>query len=142
MNIIKHNTRPNLYKLSQKELIDILENYDGDYKQLENSEKFTRTQLVDKIFQLWSESELYDHLNKPIDCLICCESLTNGNNLTFECGHKFHSLCVIKHLLVFSTDSYQNYINDEEQKSIKIEYCCPQCKKSIESVQFDKNIES
>ena len=138
MNIIKQNTRPNLHKLSEKELIDIIINYDNNWKELENLEKISRTKLVDKIFQLWSESELYDYFDKPIECLICCDSLTNGNNLTFECGHKFHSLCVIKHLLVFSTDSYQNYIDDEENKFIKIEYCCPQCKKSIDFVQFDK----
>ena len=139
MNIIKQNTRPNLHKLSEKELIEIIKNNDNDFKKTEDYEKITRTKLVDKIFELWSESELYDYVNNPIECLICCDSLTNGNNLTFECGHKFHSLCVVKHLLVFSTDSYQNYLSNKEVSSVKIEYCCPQCKKSIDFVQFDKS---
>ena len=140
MNIIKQNTRPNLHKISEKELIDIIKDNDNNWDKLKNLEKITRTELVDKIFELWSDNVLNDYLKKPIECLICCDSLTNGNNLTFECGHKFHSLCVIKHMLIFSTDSYQNYLNDKEVTTKKIEYCCPQCKRSIDFVQFDKNI--
>lgn len=140
MNPIKQNTRPNLHKLSEKDMINIILNSNCVWDKLSSPEKITRTELVNKIFELWSNYELIDYLDKPIECLICCESLTNGNNLTFECGHKFHSGCIVKHLLVFSTDSYQNYLDDPEKKSIKIEYCCPQCKKSIDSLEFNKNI--
>jgi hypothetical protein len=140
MNTIKQNTRPNLHKLSEKELIEIIKTNDNSWKKLEEPDKITRTELVDKIFQLWSDCELIDNLGKSIECLICCDPLTNGNNLTFECGHKFHSLCVCKHLLVFSTDSYQNYLDDKEKQSVKIDYCCPQCKKSIDFVEFNKNV--
>ena len=140
MNIIKQNTRPNLHKLSEKELINVIKNNYNSWEKIENLENMPRTKLVDKIFELWSDDELNDHSNKPIECLICSDPLTNGNNLTFECGHKFHSGCVIKHILVFSIDSYQNYLNDNEKNSIKIEYCCPQCKKSIDYVEFNKNL--
>ena len=140
MNIIKQNTRPNLHKLNEKELIEMIKNNYNYWENIENLENLPRTKLVDKIFELWSENELIDHSNKQIECLICSDPLTNGNNLTFECGHKFHSGCVIKHILVFSIDSYQNYLNDNEKNSIKIEYCCPQCKKSIDFVEFDKNL--
>jgi hypothetical protein len=138
MNYIKQLTRPNLHKITEIELLNIILEYDNTF--VKNNEKiFSRTELVDKIFELWSLNELVDHLDKSIECLICCDPLTNGNNLTFECGHKFHSGCIVKHLLVHSTSMYSEFITDNEKKSIKIEYDCPQCKKFIDSVECDKN---
>lgn len=143
MNLITNTTRPNLHKLSVDELVQIIKNaepnwsYENFYNSINNSN--LRSKLVDKIFELWSEHELSDHQTNPIECLICTDRLTNGNNLTFTCGHKFHSTCVVKHLLVFSTDSYINYTNDNEINSIKIEYSCPQCKLPIDFVEFEKN---
>ena len=141
MNYIEQSTRPNLHKLTEEELTNIIISYNftalDEYKTI--TKKPSRTELVDKIFELWSNHELVDHFDKSIECLICYDHLTNGNNLTFECGHKFHSRCVIKHLLVFSTDSYKNYLEDKEKNSIKIEYCCSICKKSIDCVEFNKN---
>ena len=101
---IEQFTRPNLHKLTEKELTNIIIAYNYTALDEYNTQKKipSRTELVDKIFELWSNHELKDHFDKPIECLICCDPLTNGNNLTFECGHKFHSGCVIKHLLVFS----------------------------------------
>lgn len=138
MNYINQITRPNLYKLTERELLDIIISIDKSWFGTDN-QIYTRSELVDKIFELWSKNEIVDNFNKPIECLICCESLTNGNNLTFECGHKFHSYCIIKHILVFSTNTYIDYINDNDKKSTKIEYCCPQCKLSIDCVSFIKN---
>jgi hypothetical protein len=138
---IEQSTRPNLHKLTEDKLESIIISY--NYTALDEFDKYkkkpSRAELVDKIFELWSSHELKDHLDNPIECLICYDPLTNGNNLTFECGHKFHSGCVIKHLLVHSTDSYKNYLDDTEKTNIKIEYCCPQCKKIIDFVQFNKN---
>ena len=34
--------------------------------------------------------------NNENECLICWDALTNGNNMTFECGHKFHSKCIFR----------------------------------------------
>ena len=138
MNYINQTTRPNLHKLTEKELLNIILEYDNKILEKNNQKTFSRTELVDTIFELWANYELVDHLDKSIECLICCDPLTNGNNLTFECGHKFHSNCIIKHALVFSTYSYQNYINNKEITSTKIEYCCPQCKKTIDFVDFCK----
>ena len=140
INLIEQSTRPNLHKLTEEELKSIIIKYKNKVSdEFNENEKLSRTELVDKIFKLWSYHELKDYLNNPIECLICREPLTNGNNLTFECGHKFHSICVVKHLLVFSTDSYQRYLNDTDATNINIQYKCPQCNKNIDSVQFNKD---
>ena len=135
-NFIRLNTRPNVYKLSEQELLEIIIKLEPRWDNIEQIH--TRTDMVDKIFQLWADHELTNHDNIPITCLICWDKLTNGNNLTFECGHKFHSTCIVKNVLIFSTDTYINYINDNEKKTSKIDFTCPQCKKSIDFVEFNK----
>ena len=148
MDIIRQNIRPELDKLSDQELVNIIVQNDNDWYKLKNSTnptnstKIKRIELVDKIFELWAGYELVDssEKSKPIECLICCDILTNGNNLTFECGHKFHSICVIKHVMHHSIDIYQNYINDTELTltQTNIDYSCPQCKKIINSIEIKK----
>lgn len=142
MSIIKQLTRPNLHKYNESKLLEIINEYDKTWF---NTNK-TRDDMVSKVFELWSNYELVDsnsNPTNPIECLICWDNLTNGNNLTFECGHKFHSSCVIKSLLVHSTDTYINKMNDDEIKGkFSVEYSCPQCKKFIDKVEFDKNINS
>lgn len=134
---IKQLTRPNLHKLTEIELLEIINYYDKSWY---NKNK-TRDDMVLKVFKLWSNYELLNINNESIECLICYDNLTNGNNMTFECGHKFHSSCVVKSLLIYSTDTYINKINDNEiTDKFKIEYCCPQCKKIIDSIEFYKNI--
>ena len=130
INSICKTKRPNVRDFTEDDLKTIIIHWDN--KWLNSLETITRTKLVDKVFDLWSKYQLDE------ECLVCCDNLTNGDNLTFECGHKFHSSCVIKHLLFFSTDSYIDFINDKEKNSTKIEYCCPQCKKSIDFVEFNK----
>jgi len=135
-NCIEFNTRPNVHKLTKQELLEIIIYWDDSWYQ----NYHTRSDMVDKVFQLWSECELIDIDNHPIECFICWDKLTNGNNMTFGCGHKFHSTCIVKNVLIHSTDSYINYIGDDEKKSVKIDYNCPQCKKLIEFIEFNKNI--
>ncbi len=140
-NCIKYSTRPNLHKLSESELLDIIKEYEpnwicnNDNKHNEN----LRDKMAAKVINLWSEHILQDNNLNPIECLICWDNLTNGNNMTFECGHKFHSYCIVKSLLIFSTDTYIEKTNDKEIETFKIEYCCPQCKRTIDSINFDKN---
>lgn len=137
MDYIKQNTRPNLHKLKDNELLELIQNHDPSFSINNNIENISRTKLVDKIFDLWANYELFDFNKNHIECLICCESLTNGNNLTFECGHKFHSGCIIKHILIYTTTEYKNYLEDEQKSSNKINYNCPQCKKIIDYVELD-----
>ncbi len=134
---IKQSYRPNLHKLTEINLLEIIEHYDKSWY----NNKQNRDDMVAKVFDLWAKYELVDINSNPIACLICWDNLTNGNNMTFECGHKFHSYCIVKSLLVHSTDTYINKINDNEiQEKFKIEYSCPQCKKFIDSVELNKNI--
>ena len=132
---IKQSTRPNLYKLTESELLNIINYYEPEWM----NNKYTRDDMVAKIFKLWSEYVLIDHNSNPIECLICWDYLTNGNNMTFECGHKFHSSCIVKSLLIHSTETYINKMNNEEIKeNFMVEYCCPQCKNCIDKIQFIK----
>lgn len=132
---IKKSTRPNLHKLTEVDLLKIINYYEPEWV----DEKYNRDDMVAKIFKLWSEFILIDDNSNPIECLVCWDLLTNGNNMTFECGHKFHSSCIVKSLLIHSTDSYINKMSDKEiQGKFMIEYCCPQCKNCIDSIQFTK----
>ena len=135
---IKQSTRPNLHKLSESNLIDIINEYEPKWICDKKKHENFRDELVAKVFNLWSEYELKDNNSNSIECLICWDKLTNGNNMTFDCGHKFHSNCIIKSLLCFSTDTYIDKINNKEIEKFKIEYCCPQCKRPIDSIDFDK----
>lgn len=133
---IKYSNRPNLHKLTETNLLEIINHYDKSWY---NDNK-TRDDMVSKVFDLWANYELVDSNCNQVECLICWDVLTNGNNMTFECGHKFHSSCIVKSLMIHSTDTYINKINNNEvQGKFKIEYSCPQCKKCIDSIEFEKN---
>lgn len=135
---IKQSTRPNLHKLKENDLLEIINHYDKTWYNANNN--VSRDDMVVKVFDLWSNYELSDYNAKPIECLICWDTLTNGNNITFECGHKFHSSCVVKSMLIHSTDTYINKMADNEVKDkFKVEYSCPQCKKLLDWIEFDKN---
>ena len=133
---INQSTRPNLYKLTEIELLDIINYHEPEW--IKNN-RYTRDDMVSKIFKLWSEHVLIDHNTNPIECLICWDYLTNGNNMTFECGHKFHSSCIVKSLLIYSTKTYIDKMNDEEIKNnFTVEYYCPQCRNYIDKIDFIK----
>ena len=137
---IKQLTRPNLHKITETTLLEIINYYDKNWFK-DNNNNATRDDMVAKVFDLWSNYELVDTNSKPIECLICWDVLTNGNNMTFECGHKFHSSCVVKSLLIHSTDTYINKMADKVIKDkFKVEYSCPQCKKLLDWIEFDKNV--
>lgn len=132
---IKNITRPNLYLLSEKHLLEIINKYDD----LWYNKSQSRNDMIEKIFNLWSKYNIIDDNGFEIECLICWEKLTNGDNMTFTCGHKFHSKCIIKSILISSIDCSINFIKDNEKKEINVDYNCPQCKNNIETVNFNKN---
>ena len=135
-NCVKCFTRPNLSQYSDLELLDIINEYEPEF---ESNTEYFREHLIAKIFSLWSSYVLEDNNSQPIECLICWDNLTNGNNMSFECGHKFHSSCIVKNLLIFSTDTYITKMGDKEIENFNIEFLCPQCKKSIDSIEFTKD---
>ena len=137
MDCIKGLSRPNLSEFTDEELYKIISDNSKSIesiKSLKIFEQYSREEMVRIIFSMWSAYELVD-----IDeCKICWDNLTNGNNMTFECGHKFHSTCIIKSLLFHSTSVYSDYLDDKEKDSVSIDFNCPQCKKHIDSVKFTK----
>jgi len=136
---IKQSTRPNLHKISELTLLEIINHYDKNWYSDNNRQ--TRDDMVAKVFDLWANYELCDCNSKPIECLICWDLLTNGNNMTFECGHKFHSSCIVKSLMVHSTHTYINKMADKDiEGKFNVEYSCPQCKKLLDCIEFDKNV--
>ena len=140
LNCIISTIRPNLYKLSESELLEIIREHEPNWICCcdNRSNESVRDKMVSKVNKLWSEYVLKDNNSNPIECLICWSELTNGNNMTFECGHKFHSYCIVKNLLIYSTDTYIDKINDKDIQNFKIEYSCPQCKRIIDSINFEK----
>lgn len=135
-NYFTNIIRPNLHNLTEKELLKIIEERELDWYNC----KYTRNDMVDKIFSLWSQEEIKNkNDNKPIECLICWDNLTNGNNLSFECGHKFHSNCIIKSIMISSIDKYIEFTNDIDKSTTNINFCCPQCNKIINICSYNKN---
>jgi hypothetical protein len=138
---ICQTTRPNLHKVSEENLKKIISEWDSTWLETHYlKDKITRDELVSKIIDLWANHELVGFDSKPIECLVCCDFLTNGNNLTFECGHKFHSNCIIPHIMHFTYENYQNFLldNGDERNNKELKYICPQCKKEIYSINISK----
>jgi len=137
-------TRPNLHNLTEKQLLEIISQREQfwihSFGQNHNQSQPSRNNMVDKIFSLWSQENLSDTNGDSIGCLICWDPLTNGNNLTLECGHKFHSMCLIKSVMISSVDKYIEFSNDSDKSKVDIQYNCPQCKNLIETCSYEKEI--
>lgn len=137
---IHSNTRPDTSKLSDEELIQIIIQNEPDWFRDNNSK--TRLELIEKVFELWSNSELTDSNDNFIECLICYDNLTQGNNLTLCCGHKFHSNCLIKNVVYKTSYIYDICLTDHTNNSNKIviECACPQCNIVIDKYNFFKPV--
>jgi hypothetical protein len=128
MDYILSFVRPNLAILDDDKLKEIINSVDKDF-QFEN---INRIDLVNKIFELWSVHSL------NIQCNICYEFMTNGDNMTFYCGHKFHASCIIKYCIINAVDNYKNDLQNQDKSDINIDFKCPQCNLLIENISFEK----
>ena len=129
--------RPDISSYSNEHLFQIICNYDKGWT-ITNVNP-TRIQMVEKIFSLWAEHELLDIDFKPISCLICDDALVQGNHMTFECGHQFHCSCIIKFILVKTSEkSIRDYSNDKIN-TLKLDFNCPQCNTNISTHLIDKS---
>ncbi len=137
-NLINSNTRPDTSKLSDEELIQIIIQNNPEYLTTNNDK--SRLKLIEKVFELWSCKEITDSNDNFIECLICYDNLTQGNNLTLCCGHKFHSNCLIKTIVYKTAYIYDICLTDSSNNSNKIiiECVCPQCNTVIEKYNFFK----
>ena len=135
MNCIKSPFRPNLSIHKDNILFQIIMEHDEQWLTPDK----TRAEMVDKIFELWSKYEILDDENKNVECLICNNNLTNGDNTTFTCGHKFHSSCIIQSLIIRSTDKIINIINKEDDNKQSISYKCAQCNNIIYDYPVNKS---
>ncbi len=135
-HIICSNTRPDTSKLSDDELKQIIIQNEPEYFTNNKS----RLELIEKVFELWSNKEITDSNDNFIECLICYNNLTQGNNLTLCCGHKFHSNCLIKTIVYKTSYIYDICLSDPTNNSNKIiiECVCPQCNTAIEKYNFFK----
>jgi hypothetical protein len=94
--------------------------------------------MIKKIFELWSEQEILDQTNLPIMCTICYENITNGDNMTYPCGHQTHSTCAMRGILVRSADMFASGLNNKEKQQIDLDCLCVQCNIQIVSHVVDK----
>jgi hypothetical protein len=135
---IHSNTRPDTSNLSDKELKQIIILIKPDW--FGDNQNKSRLELIEKVFELWSNMELTDSNDNTIECLICYDNLTQGNNLTLCCGHKFHSNCLIKNVVFRTAYKYDICLTDPDNNSNKIviECVCPQCNTTIDEYNFFK----
>lgn len=131
--IFEQNTRPDLSNYTNDELFQILLLQNINYKIEE------RAIMVKYIFELWSNNVIVDYQQNSIECLICYENLTNGNNQTLLCGHKFHSTCANKALLVKCSELCINDYKNKNTDNITMYSNCVQCSTKIESYIFKKS---
>ncbi len=133
---LQTNTRPVVDKFTNEDLVKIITHFEPEL----NTNYLTRIDLVKKIFELWNEQELFDINSNTIECLICYDNLTQGNNLTLSCGHKFHSTCLIRTAVYKTAYTFDVCIKDTENNSNKIviDCQCPQCNTSIDQYTFFK----
>lgn len=135
LNCIKKRWRPDLSVATDGELEQILLEHDADWFTPEK----TRNENINRIFELWAEQEIQDQLNNPINCTICYENLSNGNNMTFPCGHQFHSLCVIRAVSIRCSEKCITKLNDKDAPNIELDYFCAQCNVKMDSYSIDKS---
>ena len=131
---IYERERPNLSEVIDSALIQILLTHDYEWI---NPER-TRVEMIKKIFEIWAEQEILDHTNNPITCTICYDTLTNGDNLTYPCGHQTHSTCAMKGILVRCAEKFASGLNNKEKQQIDLDCLCVQCNIQIVSYSVDK----
>jgi hypothetical protein len=135
LNCIEKSIRPDLTIYSDGELAQIVLEYDSEWYTPER----TRIEMIHKIFDLWANFELTDNQSNTIGCIICGDNLTNGDNITLYCGHKFHSSCVIQSLLVRCANLLINGLNNKDIATIVLNSQCPECNSITNSYQFNKS---
>ena len=89
MDIFKNRIKPDLTKLSDSELHNIITT-----KLNQKCEYTSREELTKQIMFLWNQESIDN-----IECSICLDFITNGNNLMTECGHQYHSTCLFNSLM-------------------------------------------
>jgi len=107
--------KPNINNYTKEELLNIIENFkksnDSNYK-IDEDEGKTKEELVNLTNDIW------DNLSYGPDvlCPICLELVINKDNLRTNCGHYFHSSCMIKYIVKVKYDE---------------NITCPQCRTII-----------
>ncbi len=134
---LENNRRPDPSNLTDEDLYNVINHYDKDW--LTNNPNHERYQVIEHIFYLWSNHNLLDKYHEPIDCLICYDKLSQGNNLSFECGHQFHSDCIIKFIIIKTSEKSIRDFADDKISDIKLNFNCPQCCNLICSHEINKS---
>jgi hypothetical protein len=110
MNFFNTKIKPNITEYKDEELIEIIK---------KNNES-TDTNNLPRDLMILKVKEIWDNLilGPDVDCPICLENITNSDNMITNCGHYFHSSCMIKYIV--------------KSKSNNL-ICCPKCRTNIYS---------
>ena len=57
--------------------------------------------MILKVNDIWNNLVL----GPDIDCPICLEIITNEDNMITNCGHYFHSSCMIKYIVMSKSNN-------------------------------------
>ena len=110
MNFYNTKIKPNITGLTDEELIKIIKKDN----ELADTNNFSRKLMISKVNYIWGNLVL----DIELDCPICLENITNADNMITNCGHYFHSSCMIKYIV--------------KSKSNNL-ICCPKCRTNIYS---------
>ena len=133
-NCIFKRDRPDLSEVKTSDLEQILLTHDYEWI---NPER-TRVEMIHRIFELWSEKEILDQTNKPIICAICTDTLTNGDNMTYTCGHQMHSGCMSRYIIINCVEKFSSGMKNNDVKELEFDYKCPNCRVIFGSYVFKK----
>ncbi len=139
MNFFNSKIKPNIIGYTNEELIGIIEqnnrtklkSQSEESKESEESNEsdeyarsvgpvpietnnLSRDLMISKVNEIWNNLIL----GPEIDCPICLDSITNSNNMITNCGHYFHSTCMIKYIVMSKSNN---------------QICCPKCRTNIYS---------
>ena len=131
---IYERERPDLSGVSDSELMQILIAHDSEWININR----LHDDMIKRIFKIWAEQEILDHTNNPITCTICYDTLTNGDNMTYPCGHQFHSTCAMRGILIRCAEKFTSGLNNKDSPQIELDCLCAQCNVKIDSYSVNK----
>ncbi len=118
MNFFNTKIKPNISELTDQELIEIIKKDN----EIADTNNLSRDEMILKVNNIWDNLVL----GPDIDCPICLEIITNEDNMITNCGHYFHSSCMIKYIVKSKSNN---------------PICCPKCRTNIYSEDEPNNNE-
>lgn len=142
MDFFNSKIKPDITKFSDTELVNICLKSNEITQTNTQIKDMQREDLIKQVNMIWNNL----CIGPDIDCPICLEVITNQDNMITNCGHYFHSSCMIKYIVKTKLNNNcigcpkcrtNIYIEESNQNIEQIELV--ESVESIESIEYDNN---